>query len=293
MAKIISITGKTKLCGLIGDPVEHTMSPVMHNAAFRERGLDYIYVPFRVRGEALDKAIDGMRALNIRGLNVTIPHKVAVIRFLDRLDRLAEMIGAVNTIVNDDGALTGYNTDAAGFLQVLLDRSIEPEGKSVVVLGAGGAARAICFALADKGSSLAILNRRLEFEWARELAGNLSRTFATEVEALELNEENLAGTLAGADILVNATSVGMTPGINETPVSGKLLRPGLVVFDIVYNPIRTRLLREGEMAGAQTVGGLDMLVWQGALAFEKWTGVKAPVDLMREEASRMLQGHED
>ncbi len=134
--RVISV--KTRLCGLIGDPVEHSMSPVMHNAAFREIGLDYLYLPFRVKREELDKAIEGMRALNIRGLNVTIPHKVAVLQFLDELDPLAEKIDAVNTIVNDNGVLTGYNTDGAGFLQPLLERGIEPEGKNMVIMGAGG-----------------------------------------------------------------------------------------------------------------------------------------------------------
>ena len=142
-----NISGKTKLCGVIGDPIEHTMSPVMQNAAFERMGLDYWYVPFRVKKEELGKAIDGMRALNIKGLNVTIPHKVAVIPFLDKLDPLAEKIGAINTIVNDDGTLTGYNTDAAGFLQTLLESGIEPRGKNVVILGAGGASRGISFIL--------------------------------------------------------------------------------------------------------------------------------------------------
>jgi shikimate 5-dehydrogenase len=140
-------SGKTKVCGVIGDPIEHTMSPVMHNAAFKNKGVDYVYLPFRVKKEELGKAIEGMRALNIRGLNVTIPHKVAVIPFLDELDPLAAKIGAINTIVNDDGVLKGYNTDATGFLQALLERGIEPKGKNVVILGAGGASRAISFSL--------------------------------------------------------------------------------------------------------------------------------------------------
>jgi len=282
------ISGKTRLCGIIGDPVEHSMSPVMHNVAFEKIGLDYLYAPFRVKKEEVGKAIEGMRALNIKGLNVTIPHKVAVIQFLDKLDPLAEKIGAVNTIVNDDGVLTGYNTDASGFLRALLERGVEPEGKNIVILGAGGASRAISFTLADRGAHLVILNRLLELEWAKELASRISQNFAQEVEALELNRENLAGVLGKADILVNATSVGMSPNTDETLVDSDLLRPGLVVFDAVYNPIKTRLLREGETAGVKTIGGFDMLVWQGALAFEKWTGQKAPAELMKEEAIKLL-----
>jgi len=285
------VSGKTIVCGVIGDPIEHTMSPVMHNAAFRKLGIDYLYVPFRVRKEELGKAIAGMRALNIRGLNVTIPHKVAIIPFLDKVDSLVEKIGAVNTIVNDGGVLTGYNTDATGFLQVLLEKGVEPEGKKIVILGAGGASRGISFILAERGAHLVILNRQLELDWAEELARRISQSFNKEVKALVLNEGNLAEVLERAEILVNATSVGMSPEIDETPVPARLLKPGLIIFDIVYNPIQTRLLREAEAAGAKTIGGIDMLVWQGALAFEKWTGHKAPLDLMKGEVIKAL-GHE-
>ncbi len=287
------ISGKTRICGVIGDPIEHTMSPVMHNAAFREMGLDYLYVAFRVRKEELGKAVAGMRALNIRGLNVTIPHKVAIIPFLDKLGPLAEKIGAVNTIVNDNGVLKGYNTDATGFLRALGDKGIEPEGKSVVIMGAGGASRAISFILAQNGANLVILNRLEELDWAEELARQISNVFKKEVKALKLDENNLRVALDKADVLVNATSVGMSPNIDETPALAKLLRPGLVVFDAVYNPIKTRLRREAEAAGAETIGGLDMLVWQGALAFEKWTGQEAPVDLMKNEALKVLGANED
>ncbi|MFC2001356.1 shikimate dehydrogenase [Chloroflexota bacterium] len=282
------ISGKTRLCGVIGDPIEHTMSPVMHNAAFNELGIDYSYVPFRVKKEELDKAIEGIKALNIRGINVTIPHKVAVIPLLDELDPLVEKIGAVNTIVNNDGVLRGYNTDATGFLQALLERGVEPRDKTAIILGAGGASRAISFTLAERGVHLTILNRILELDWAQELAQRISQTFKKKVKALELNLEILSSLLESTDILVNATSVGMNPNIDETPVPANLLKPNLVVFDIVYNPIKTRLLTEAEAAKAKTIGGLNMLAWQGALAFEIWTGKKAPLELMRREAIKAL-----
>ena len=285
------ISGKTGICGIIGDPIEHTMSPVMHNAAFKNKGVDYVYLAFRVKKEELGQAIGGMRALNIKGLSITIPHKVAVIQFLDELDTLADKIGAINTIVNSNGVLKGYNTDATGFLQALLERGIEPKGKRVVILGAGGASRAISFILAERGSSLVILNRT--WDKAKVCADRISEIFQSEVTALKLNRENLATALSQADILVNTTSVGMNPNINETPVTSNLLKPGLIVFDIVYNPIKTRLQREAEVAGATVISGLDMLVWQGALAFEKWTGLKAPVELMREEVIKVLQRHEN
>jgi len=273
------LIARAGLCGIIGDPIEHSMSPAMHNAALEKLGIDYLYLPFRVKELDLGKAIDGMRALNIRGLNVTIPHKVAVMQYLDELDPLAEKIGAVNTIVNDDGFLKGYNTDAAGFLQALLERGIEPKGKNVVILGAGGAARAISFILAERDSNLVMLNRTLNK--AKDCAERIAGSFHKEVGILELNMDNLTSALSRADILINTTSVGMSPDTGETPIPAELLSPTLTVYDIVYNPIKTRLLREAEEVGAKTVDGVDMLVWQGALAFEKWTGLKAPVEVMR------------
>jgi shikimate dehydrogenase len=287
-----AISGKTKICGVIGDPIEHTMSPVMHNTAFSKLGLDYVYVAFRVKAAELKQAVAGMRSLNITGLNVTIPHKVSIIPFLDKLDPLAEKIGAVNTITNNDGVLTGANTDASGFLQALMDRGVDPAKKRVAILGAGGASRAICFSLAERGAQLVILNRKLELDWAEKLAGEISAAFKTEVPALELNEANLTATLVKSELLVNATSVGMIPNPDETPVPASLLKPGMVVFDAVYNPIQTRLRREAEAIGVKTISGLDMLVWQGALAFEKWTGQKPPFELMQQEAMKVLTGHE-
>lgn len=281
------ISGAARICGVIADPVGHTVSPAMHNAAFEQVGIDYLYVPFQVKKEELGKAIAGMRALNIRGLNVTIPHKVAVIPFLDDLDDLAQRIGAVNTIVNDDGVLKGYNTDATGFLRALLERGVEPKGKTVSILGAGGASRAISLALAERGSNLIILNRT--WDKVKEQADRISQICQREVQALKLDKENLAKALNKADILINTTSVGMSPDIEETPVTADLIKPPVIVFDIVYNPIETRLLREAEAAGAETISGIDMLVWQGALAFEKWTGLKAPVKVMREKAIKALQ----
>ncbi len=287
------ISGKTKICGLIGDPVEHTMSPVMHNAAYKKLGLDYIYIPFRVEPEQLAPAVDGLRALNVSGFNVTIPHKVSIIPMLDGLNPLAEKIGAVNTVVNKDGELRGYNTDAEGFLRALLEKGVEPDGKNIVVLGAGGAARAVTYILAERKSSLTILNRRQELDWAEAIAELIKEDFGKAVKVLELREDNLAEALEKADILVNATSVGMSPAGSESPVPAGLLKAGLVVFDVVYNPVVTRLLGEAKAAGAQTIGGVDMLAWQGALAFEKWTGREAPLDLMRKEALKMLESHED
>ena len=289
----MNISGKTKICGLIGDPVEHTMSPVMHNTAYEKLGLNYIYIPFRVAPEQLGQAVDGLRALNVRGFNVTIPHKVSIIPMLDGLDPLAEKIGAVNTVVNTDGELRGYNTDAEGFMRALLNKGVEPGGKNIVVLGAGGAARAVTYKLAERETSLTILNRRQELDWAEDIAELIKEDFGKPVRVLELGEENLAEALRDANILINATSVGMSPNDNQSPVPAGLLKEGLAVFDVVYNPVVTRLLGEAKAAGAQIISGVDMLVWQGALAFEKWTGQEAPLDLMRKVALKMLEGHEE
>jgi shikimate dehydrogenase len=277
------ISAGTQICGLIGDPVEHSMSPAMHNAAFKKTGLDYIYLPFRVTPENLPGAISGLRSLNLRGMNVTIPHKVSVIPLLDELEPMAKKIGAINTIVNDNGYLKGYNTDAEGFLKSLSEKDIAPSGKKIVILGAGGVSRAISFTLAEQGAEIAILSRSQKIEWAEKLTINKSK-----VLAMELNNTNLKSVLSHADILVNATSVGMSPDTDNTLVPQELFRPGMLVFDVIYNPEKTRLLADAEKAGAVAVGGLDMLIWQGALSFELWTGIKAPADVMKKAAVNML-----
>jgi shikimate dehydrogenase len=283
----MEISGKTQICALIGDPVEHSVSPVMHNTAYKKLGLDYVYIPFRVRPEGLSQAVEGLQALNVRGFNVTIPHKVSVIPLLDGLDPLAEKIGAVNTVVNTDGELRGYNTDAEGFLRSLLGHGVRPRGKKMVVLGAGGASRAITYIMVMKGARVIIVNRQRGLDRAENIAALIKEDFKKEVKVFEL--EKLGEVLEGADVLVNATSVGMSPAGENSPVPANLLSKVPVVFDIVYNPLETRLLKEAREAGAQTIGGVDMLAWQGALAFEKWTGQKAPLELMREEATKMLE----
>lgn len=267
---------ETKRYGIIGDPIEHTISPAIHNAAFKELKLDYIYLPYWVRKDELGAVIQNMRTLDIKGLNVTIPHKIAVIQYLDELDLLAAKIGAVNTIVNNYGVLKGYNTDALGFLFALQGKGIKPEGKEVVILGAGGAARAIFYILDQKGSNLTVINRTLDnaIECTR-----ISKRYHT---ALELNKENLIKALEKADILVNTISAGIQ-------VTADMIKPNLIVFDIVYNPVKTRLLKEAIKAGAVTINGIDMLLWQGALSFERWTGFKVPIGIMRAEIIKNLR----
>jgi shikimate dehydrogenase len=289
----MNISGKTKVCALIGDPVDHTMSPPMHNAAFNELGLDFAYLAFPVKKERLKQAVEGLRALNVRGFNVTMPHKVSIIPMLDSLDPLAEKIGAVNTVVNDNGVLTGYNTDGLGVLKSLQENGVEPKGKKVVVLGAGGASRAISYVLARQGARLIILNRKQELDWAENIAASIHQDLGAEVKAAELGFKQLEKALAGADILVQATSVGMSPDTESSLVPAELLKSGLTIFDVIYNPLKTKLMRDAQVAGCRTLGGVNMLVWQGVLCFEKWTGKTAPLATMRREAIQMLEHHED
>ena len=289
----MDVSGKTKVCAIIGDPIDHTMSPPMHNAAFQELGLDYIYLPFPVKKEQLKQAVAGLRALNFRGFNVTMPHKVTIIPMLDALDPLAEKIGAVNTVVNDSGVLTGFNTDGLGVLKALREKGIEPEGKKVVVIGAGGASRSISYVLAQRGAKLTILNRKLELDWAEKIAASIKKDLGAGVKVMELGYKQLETALTGADILVQATGVGMSPDVENSLVPAELLKSGLTVFDVIYSPLKTKLLREAEVAGCRTISGVDMLVWQGVLCFEKWTGHAAPFETMRREAIKMLERHEN
>lgn len=284
------LNGSTMVCGVMGDPVKHSVSPAMHNAAFRRLGLNYVYLPFRVSKENLAGAVEGIRALHITGMNVTIPHKVSIIPLLDEVDPLAQRIGAVNVVHNKEGRLAGSNTDADGFLRLLKEQGIEAGSLHAVVLGAGGASRAVCFALASLGSDIIILNRTVQkaLDCAAEMAKYTGRTFA----ALELNPDNLAGSLAKADLVVNTTSLGMAPHADVSPVNCALLERRHIVADIVYNPAVTRLLRDAEKAGARIIGGLDMLAWQGALSFETWTGCRAPVDVMRHAAAQAVKRYE-
>jgi shikimate dehydrogenase len=273
------ISGKTKVCGVIGDPIEHTLSPLMHNAAFEALKLDFVFSAFKVKPDEVGNAVAGMRALNIQGLNVTMPHKNAVIKYLDDLDQTAKSLSAVNTIQNKNGKLLGFNTDGIGALAALRENDVEPKGKKIVLFGAGGAAKAIAFALGKEAGELSILNRTMKP--AVELANRLKLTFNMKVFVYALSPFTVKATLAEADLLINASSVGMNPNADQTLVPSKLLKPELAVMDIVYNPLETKLAKDAKAAGAKVVSGVEMLIYQGAASFEIWTGCKAPVEVMR------------
>ena len=282
------VSGKTNIVGVIGWPVSHSVSPAMHNAAFAALGLDWCYVPLPVPldpPERIGEALRGLRALGLRGANVTVPHKQAVMPYLDRLSPAAAAIGAVNTIVVEaDGSLLGDNTDAPGFVADLRDHAIDPGGKRVLVLGAGGSARAVVYGLAEAGCrSVAIANRTLER--AEQLAAEMGAHFPAIPITAHALPAAVAALAADADLVVNTTSLGMTPNMETTPWDERVsFRSGQVVYDLVYNPPQTRLLRKAAEDGAQAIGGLGMLIWQGAIAFERWTGQQPPVDKMRRAA---------
>lgn len=281
----------TRICYLIGYPVGHSLSAIMHNAAFSHLGLDYRYELRSVKLEDLEAfALSMLKTPEVRGANVTIPHKIAVVRYLDEIDVVAARIGAVNTIVNDAGRLRGYNTDGLGAMRALEEAFGDLRGTKVLILGAGGSAKAIGYHISTQAREIVLLNRTLDR--AIELADSLSRSSECKayVSAKPLNRDCLTETIEGADIIINATPLGMSPKIEETPVARELLTPGILVFDVVYNPPETRLLKEAEAAGARTLTGVRMLVYQGAEAFRLWTGKEAPEELMMEAVEKALKG---
>jgi len=282
-----AITGRTRVVGVLGWPVEHSLSPPMHNAAFAALGLDWVYVAFAVEPQRVGAAMAGVRALGLVGVNVTIPHKQAVVEYLDELDQTARDLSAANTIHNRDGVLVGYNTDGPGLLRALAEAGAEVGGKRVAVIGAGGAARAVVFALVRAGAAdVAVVNRTLAR--AEELAAFVSERVTGDAEgacplapvALETSAAREA--VEQAELVIDCTSVGMYPHTDVPPVvPPQWLHEGQVVCDLTYNPRDTVLLQAARSQGAKTVDGTGMLVHQGALAFEIWTGQPAPVEVMR------------
>ena len=280
----MNIKGSTNIVGLIGHPVEHSFSPPMHNAAFKALGMDYAYVAFDVDPSNLESAIDGAKSLNVKGFNVTIPHKIEVMKHLDEIDEVARLIGAVNTIDFKD--MKGYNTDGIGAVKAI--EEVSPiKNRKVVVAGAGGASRAISFYITKYGADeLTILNRNVEK--AQNLAQDvLDSGLIANVKAGSVSE--IKGYLADADILIDTTPVGMHPNIDDEPIAKSVdMHEDLVVFDAVYNPNETVLIRQAINAGAKPVYGIKMLLYQGAESFRIWTGREAPVDVMEDALKRTL-----
>ncbi len=277
-----------KVVGLFGYPVGHSLSSIFQNAGFKKLGLDFTYILFSVEPKKLKKAVEGIKALNIAGMNITIPHKEKVMPYLDKISLVAKKIGAVNTIFNKNGKLIGYNTDVNGFLTSLQeDLKFNPKGKSVFLLGAGGVAYAIVYGLITKGvKKFSIVNKP---RWMAELLVKHFRKIAKghEFNLVDFSRRNSKRLIEDSDILINATSVGMNPG-DASLIKEGLLYPGLFVFDVVYNR-ETALLKLAKKKGLKAIGGLNMLIHQGAASFEIWTGEKAPIKTMKKSAENALR----
>ncbi len=277
---MLFINGETVVCGLFGYPVAHSFSPEMHNRAFDELGLNWAYLPFEVKPEHLSQAVEAVRALNLVGVNVTVPHKERVIEFLDEITQAAKTIGAVNVIVNDGGKLIGHNTDGIGFIKSLEEAKFNVSGKKAVVLGAGGAAKAVCVQLAYEGiAELTIVNRNIEK--ASKLASLISNLKVDVITLRWEQKKHIRDEMHNADLVVQATSIGMHTDNAFPPIPDDCFREGQIVCDLVYNPVNTKFLQAAKNAKATVVNGLGMLLYQGAAAFEMWTNKRAPVDVMR------------
>ena len=286
---MIEIDGQTRLLGIVGWPIEHTLSPTMHNAAFAALGMNWAYLALPVPPRQLGTALLGMVALGFRGGNVTVPHKQAVMPYLNDITKSAQAIGAVNTIVVDNnGQTVGDNTDWAGFLATLREKGFVSRGRRALVLGAGGAARAVAYALARSGTQVVILNRTLLR--AQALVEHLAPSVPTSsLSSRPLNHDALAEEAARADLLVNTTPVGMWPHEEASLWPDTVpFPPHLLTCDLIYRPRETKLLRQAQQAGAATVEGMGMLVHQGVLAFEMWTGHPPPLEVMRAACGQAL-----
>ena len=276
----MDINVQTQFCGVIGNPVEHSLSPAIHNAAFRKLSLNYVYLAWKV--DAIGDAIKGLRALgNFRGASVTIPHKVSAVPFLDDLEPTARHIGAINTIVAVRGRLIGYNTDATGSVRALKEGGVTLEGRRIVILGSGGAARAIAFALAAESGADKLTVLGVDDKERSTLASDLRSKTDVAVEDAFLDDRTLGRAVPEAQVLIHCTPIGMSPKTDATCVPASLLHRGLAVMDIVYTPRETKLLADARCAGCRTIPGLEMFLNQAVAQFELWTDRPAPVDVMR------------
>lgn len=274
------INGSTELYGLIGYPVRHTFSPLMHNAAFATLGINAVYLPFEVKPKDLEPVMRSAGALGIRGLNVTVPYKEKVLKYLDEIDSETALIKAVNTIVIKDGKLRGFNTDGKGFVKSLQDEfGILPNGKRFFIMGAGGASRAVSFSLALQGAGRIVLVDDVPNK-AVDLARSLARHTSCDAIALKKDNKAMKEMILNSDVFVNATPCGMKTN-DPKVVDPNFLHENLLVYDIIYNPRTTTLLRDARNKGAKTANGIGMLLNQGVLSFSLWTGKKAPVHVMK------------
>ena len=270
---------RTNIICIFGHPIQHSMSPIMHNIAFKDLSLDFVYIPIDIAPNNLKQAFDVVRALDIKGANITVPHKKITLKYVDDVSILARKIGAINTIKNEDGRLIGRNTDASGAKKALKEANIDLNGKNVMILGAGGAARALAHSLIEEANNLVIVNRTPNR--GKTLANELTKEYHKEVLFKKFDNKIFGKILPSIDLLVNTTTIGMYPDKLLSPIPKNYLHDDLTVFDIIYNPLETQLMKDASEKGCRVLGGLDMLIFQGVLSFEWWTNQTPNVELMK------------
>ncbi len=283
-----SIDAKTKVCGIFGHPVGHSLSPEIHNAAFAARDLPYVYVAHDVQPDDVTQAMTGIRVLGYRGLSITIPHKVAAMQCMDEVDETARVIGCINTVVNDNGRLVGSNSDGLGALAALREAGADPQGSRTVVLGSGGAARAIAVTLSREAPPKHLALLGVDKEELAHLAQDVKSKGRSHVTSSILTPDTLRVELEQADVLLHCSPIGMHPREGQSLVPPELLRESLAVFDAVYNPRRTKLIQDAQEAGCETILGMEMFLGQAFVQFELWTGQEAPRDVMRKIVEEKL-----
>jgi shikimate dehydrogenase len=283
-----TISAATRICAVIGNPVAHSLSPAIHNAAFEALGLDFIYVACQVQD--VKGALAGMRALeNFRGMSVTIPHKIEAMKYVDEIAEADRSIGSINTIIKEDGKLMGLGTDGPGALKALVDAGVNLAGRTALMLGSGGAARAIAFTLARQTGLKELILLDINTSLLEGLAADLRAGTPVSIQSGSLTEGSLAAAMEKADLLIHCTPIGMHPREGVSLVPAGLFRPGQVVFDIVYTPLETKLLADARARGLRVISGVEMFINQAVLQFEKFTGVKAPGEVMRRVVMEHLQ----
>ena len=282
------INAKTQVCAIFGHPVGHSLSPEIHNAAFQALGLPYVYVAHDVQPGCVVRALDGIRVLGYRGLSITIPHKVEALDGVDEVDETARIIGCINTVVNENGRLLGYNSDGRGAVNALRESGADPQGSRTVVVGSGGAARAVAVTISREAPPEKLTILGIDDAELDRLATDVRHQGRSIVHHEHLNDDSLAKALADADLLLHCSPIGMHPHEGQSLVPAHLLRSSVAVFDAVYNPRRTQLIQDAERAGCQTILGLEMFLGQAFVQFELWTGQPAPRDVMRKVVEAKL-----
>lgn len=288
MKTVRSIGTETKTCAVIGNPVAHSLSPIMHNAAYQELGLDFVYLAFRVRD--VKSALKGMKALdNFRGMSITIPHKMEAMKYVDQVAGPDRMIGSINTVINENGTLHGIGTDGPGALKALVEADVEIDGRNILMLGSGGAARAIAFTIIKnkRPDRLALLD--IDGAMLKGLSGDLKSATNIRIEPGLLDHRSLAEAMTIADVIVHCTPIGMHPNEDTSLIPVEFFQPRQVIFDIVYTPLKTKLLMEAGSMGLKVISGVDMFINQAVLQFKHFTGVDAPIEVMRQVVMEHLK----